>query len=84
MIGNRAVGSVAVQLARNLYKASHVVGIAGTDDKCEWLKKIGAHSAVSVSSQLDVSNLTCTKQLQKRFVPCPTGGRYGRSRKCSV
>jgi hypothetical protein len=84
MIGNRAVGSVAVQLAKNLFQASHVVGIAGTDDKCDWLNKIGAHSAVCVCSELGVSNLSCMKQLQKRFIPCSTGGRYGRSRKCSL
>ena len=34
-----AVGSIAVQLARNVYHC-RVIGIAGGDRKCEWLKTV--------------------------------------------
>ncbi len=41
-----AVGSLAVQMAKNW--GAHVVGIAGSDEKCAWLKReLGADSAVN-------------------------------------
>lgn len=41
-----ATGNVVVQLAKHVFKASKVIAIAGSDDKCEWLKKIGADVAL--------------------------------------
>ena len=42
-----AVGSLAVQMARNL-GAAHVVGVAGSDEKCAWLtSEHGADTVVN-------------------------------------
>jgi hypothetical protein len=38
-----------VQLAKNVFKASKVIAIAGSDEKCKWLKKIGADVALCVA-----------------------------------
>lgn len=35
-----------MQLAKHAFKASKVIAIAGSDEKCEWLKKIGADIAL--------------------------------------
>lgn len=43
----RAVGNVAVQYAKNVLGVKRVVGIAGTEKKCEWLRTIGADAAVN-------------------------------------
>ncbi|KAE9407995.1 NAD(P)-binding protein [Gymnopus androsaceus JB14] len=45
-----ATGNVVVQLAKHVFKASKVIAIAGSDDKCEWLKKIGADVALNYKS----------------------------------
>lgn len=37
-----ATGSMAVQLAKHLFKASKVIGIAGSAEKVEWVKSLGA------------------------------------------
>lgn len=37
-----ATGSMVVQIAKHIYKASKVVGIAGSDDKCRYVESIGA------------------------------------------
>ncbi|OBA24044.1 NAD(P)-binding protein [Metschnikowia bicuspidata var. bicuspidata NRRL YB-4993] len=37
-----ATGSMAVQLAKHFFKASRVVGIAGSADKCKWVESLGA------------------------------------------
>ncbi|WP_110665528.1 NADP-dependent oxidoreductase [Salinicola halophilus] len=37
-----AVGSLAVQLAKSA--GCHVVGVAGSDDKCQWLEERGVHA----------------------------------------
>ena len=47
---DRAVGNVAVQLAKNIFGVKRVVAIAGTDEKCRWLKSIGADEAVNYKS----------------------------------
>jgi len=41
-----AVGFVAVQLAKHVIGASKVIAIAGSDEKCQWLREIGADVAV--------------------------------------
>lgn len=37
-----ATGSMAVQLAKHMFKAFRVIGIAGSDEKVEWVKSLGA------------------------------------------
>ena len=47
---DRGVGNVVVQLAKNVFGVKRVIGIAGTDAKCKWLKSIGADEAVNYKS----------------------------------
>lgn len=42
-----ATGSMAVQLAKHVFKASKVIGIAGSKDKVEWVKSLGADVCVN-------------------------------------
>lgn len=42
-----ATGSVVVQLAKHHFKAAKVVGIAGSAEKCAWLKELGADAAIN-------------------------------------
>lgn len=37
-----ATGSMAVQLAKHVFKAAKVIGIAGSDEKCKWVESLGA------------------------------------------
>jgi NADPH-dependent curcumin reductase CurA len=41
-----AVGSAAVQYAKNVIGAKRVVGIAGGPDKCAWVKSLGADDCI--------------------------------------
>lgn len=52
---SRAVGNVAVQYAKNVLGVKRVVGIAGTEKKCEWLRTIGADAAVNYYKSLTFS-----------------------------
>lgn len=46
-----ATGSMAVQIAVQLLKARRVVGIAGSDDKCAWVRgELGAHECLNYNS----------------------------------
>ncbi|OBA20745.1 NAD(P)-binding protein [Metschnikowia bicuspidata var. bicuspidata NRRL YB-4993] len=42
-----ATGSMVVLLAKHLFKASKVVGIAGSDEKCKWVESLGADVCVN-------------------------------------
>ncbi|KAI5951407.1 hypothetical protein KGF54_004481 [Candida jiufengensis] len=42
-----AVGSTVVQIAKHLLGASKVIGLAGSDEKCKWVEKIGADLCVN-------------------------------------
>lgn len=42
-----ATGSMAVQLAKHVFKARRVIGIAGSDDKCKWVESLGADYCVN-------------------------------------
>ncbi|OBA17969.1 NAD(P)-binding protein [Metschnikowia bicuspidata var. bicuspidata NRRL YB-4993] len=42
-----ATGSMVVQLAKHFFKASKVVGIAGSDEKCKWVESLGADLCVN-------------------------------------
>ncbi|KAF9078815.1 NAD(P)-binding protein [Rhodocollybia butyracea] len=63
-----ATGNVAVQLAKNVFKASKVIAIAGSDEKCEWLKKIGADVALNYKSSSFHSDLAAAAG--PSFVDC--------------
>lgn len=45
-----SVGNVAVQYAKKVLNIRRVVGIAGSDEKCKWLKSIGADAALNYKS----------------------------------
>ena len=45
-----AVGNVVVQYAKNVLGIKHVVAIAGSQSKCEWLLSLGADAAVNYKS----------------------------------
>ncbi len=44
-----AVGSVAVQIAKNM--DCHVVGSAGSDAKCDWVKELGADATINYKTE---------------------------------
>jgi NADPH-dependent curcumin reductase CurA len=46
----RAVGSVVVQIAKNVIGCKKVIGIAGGQKKCDWVKSIGADDCVDYKS----------------------------------
>ncbi|KAK4895636.1 quinone oxidoreductase [Elasticomyces elasticus] len=45
-----ATGSMCVQLAKKLVGCKKVIGIAGTDDKCKWVEKLGADICLNYKS----------------------------------
>jgi len=45
-----ATGSMAVQIASKLLGAKRVIGIAGSDEKCAWVKELGAHECINYKS----------------------------------
>jgi NADPH-dependent curcumin reductase CurA len=45
-----AVGSVAVQIAKNIIGCKRVIGIAGTEAKCRWVKSLGADICLNYKS----------------------------------
>ncbi|KAJ0115887.1 hypothetical protein J7T55_004056 [Diaporthe amygdali] len=46
-----ATGSMAIQIAVKLLKAKRVIGIAGSDEKCAWVKnELGAHECINYKS----------------------------------
>jgi NADPH-dependent curcumin reductase CurA len=52
-----ATGSMVVQIAAKILKVKRVVGIAGSDEKCAWVKKIGAHECVNYNSPTFLEDL---------------------------
>ncbi|KAG1785414.1 uncharacterized protein HD556DRAFT_1314273 [Suillus plorans] len=45
-----AVGNVVIQYAKKVIKAKKVIGIAGSDEKCQWIKELGADVALNYKS----------------------------------
>ncbi|GAA5844977.1 hypothetical protein JCM5353_005301 [Sporobolomyces roseus] len=45
-----ATGSAAIQIAKNIIGAKKVIGIAGGDKKCAWVKSLGADACVDYKS----------------------------------
>lgn len=52
-----ATGSMVVQIAAKIFNVKRVVGIAGSDEKCAWVKKIGAHECVNYRSPTFLEDL---------------------------
>ncbi|KAL5528347.1 QOR1_2 [Sanghuangporus sanghuang] len=52
-----ALGCVAVQYAKKVLNVKRVVAIAGTDEKCEWVKSIGADEAANYKSLTFVKDI---------------------------
>lgn len=52
-----AVGSAAVQIAKNILGCRKVIGIAGTDAKCQWVKSLGADICLNYKSKTFVEDL---------------------------
>ena len=52
-----AIGNVTVQYAKKVLGVKRVIGIAGTDEKCNWVKSIGADEAVNYKSSSFVEDL---------------------------
>ncbi|KAF1809824.1 NAD(P)-binding protein [Eremomyces bilateralis CBS 781.70] len=46
-----AVGSIAVQIAKNVLGCKRVIGIAGTDAKCRWVESLGADICLNYTSK---------------------------------
>lgn len=45
-----ATGSMAVQVAKHIIGCKHVVGIAGSDEKCRWVESLGADICLNYKS----------------------------------
>lgn len=52
-----ATGSMAVQIAKKIIGAKKVIGIAGTDEKCRWVEKLGADVCLNYKSKSFVEDL---------------------------
>ncbi|OJJ50373.1 hypothetical protein ASPZODRAFT_149710 [Penicilliopsis zonata CBS 506.65] len=45
-----AVGTMVVQIAKKMIGCRKVIGIAGTDEKCRWVEKLGADVCINYKS----------------------------------
>jgi len=61
-----ATGSMAVQIAKKIVGCKKVIGIAGTDDKCDWVKRLGADVCLNYKSKSFAEDLS-------RETPGPDG-----------
>ena len=61
-----ATGSMAVQISKKIIGAKKVIGIAGTDEKCRWVEKIGADVCLNYKSSSFAEDL-------KAATPGPEG-----------
>jgi NADPH-dependent curcumin reductase CurA len=52
-----AVGSAAVQIAKNVLGCKKVIGIAGTDEKCRWVETLGADVCLNYKSKTFLADL---------------------------
>jgi D-arabinose 1-dehydrogenase-like Zn-dependent alcohol dehydrogenase len=47
-----AVGSIFVQIAKNIVGCKTVIGIAGGKEKCDWVKSLGADECIDYKVRL--------------------------------
>lgn len=59
------VCSLAVQIAKNVLGCKKVIGIAGSDEKCRWVKRLGSDICLNYKSKDFQARLT---QATKGFV----------------
>ena len=52
-----ATGSMVVQIAKHLVGVKRVVGIAGSDDKCQWVESLGADVCINYKKESFVDDL---------------------------
>lgn len=62
-----AVGSAAVQIAKNLLGCKRVIGIAGTDAKCRWVETLGADVCLNYKSAAFKEDLKNATEASWRF-----------------
>ena len=53
-----AVGNITIQLAKHWIGCRKVIGIAGTDEKCAWIEKLGADVCINYKSPSFKAQLT--------------------------
>ncbi|KAF0322941.1 quinone oxidoreductase [Colletotrichum asianum] len=53
-----AVGTMAVQIAKKMIGCRKVIGIAGSDEKCRWVEKLGADICLNYKSEAFKQQLT--------------------------
>ncbi|XP_053678876.1 prostaglandin reductase 1-like [Anopheles nili] len=63
-----AVGSIVGQIAK--LKGCTVVGIAGTDDKCEWLRKLGFDATINYRTVGSEGFAAALKKVTPKGVDC--------------
>ncbi|KAK4508039.1 hypothetical protein PRZ48_001776 [Zasmidium cellare] len=61
-----ATGQMAVQIAKKIIGSKKVIGIAGTDEKCRWVEKLGADVCLNYKSKSFAEDL-------KKETPGPNG-----------
>ncbi|BCS21872.1 MDR family NADP-dependent oxidoreductase [Aspergillus puulaauensis] len=52
-----ATGSMVIQIAKKIIGCKRVIGIAGTDEKCQWVESLGADLCLNYKSESFVDNL---------------------------
>ena len=61
-----ATGSMVVQIAKKIIGCKKVIGIAGTDEKCRWVEKLGADICLNYKSKTFEEDM-------KKATPAPEG-----------
>lgn len=61
-----ATGMMAVQISKKIIGCKKVIGIAGTDEKCRWVEKLGADVCLNYKSKSFVEDM-------KKATPSPDG-----------
>lgn len=65
-----ATGSMAVQIAKKLFGCKTVIGIAGSDSKCEWVKSLGADECLNYKSASFRSDLKKVRKDVSEIMEC--------------
>lgn len=62
-----ATGSMCVQIAKKLYGCKKVIGIAGTEEKCRWVEKLGADVCLNYKASGFVDSVKKETKGPERF-----------------